>query len=254
MTDLNLSPLLPLINHGNGTLTDPNSGLMWKIQPEGCFDWHEATLFNGKTRVVDYAGCTDWRLPNTRELHTLLDVDFPPYTFPQPPQSFEYPSSFWTSDADDWDGAWLIEFGTNRGAFHALTYHRMGVRLVRDAVNEACTTFTDSKTGLMWKIQPEGCFDWDEAALFDGKTRVVECAGFTDWRLPTLDELHTLLDVDFPPYTFPQPLESFDHPYHFWSSVADNWGCGWLVGFGTDRGVSNALTYLRMGVRLVRVA
>ena len=133
MTDLSLSPLLPLINHGNGTLTDPNSGLMWKIQPEGCFDWHEATLFNGKTRVVDYAGCTDWRLPNTRELHTLLDVDFPPYTFPQPLESFDHPYHFWSSVADNWGCGWLVGFGADRGVSNALTYLRMGVRLVRVA-------------------------------------------------------------------------------------------------------------------------
>ncbi len=135
MTDFNLAPLLPLIENGNGTVTDPNTHLMWKIQPEGLFDWHEALLFDGKNRVIEYAGFSDWRLPNTRELQTLLDVDFPPYEFPKPPQSFEYPTSFWSSDADDWDGAWLVEFGTNQGVFHALTYHHMAVRLVRVVEN-----------------------------------------------------------------------------------------------------------------------
>lgn len=115
------------------TITDPRTDLMWKIQPEGCFDWHEALEFNGKDRIVQHAGCSDWRLPTLDELYTLLDVNFPPYTFPQPPQDFEHPSCFWSSDPDDWDGAWLVDFGAQKGAFHALTYHRMAVRLVRVA-------------------------------------------------------------------------------------------------------------------------
>ena len=133
MTELNTTPLLPLIHHDNGTVTDPNTGLMWKIQPEGCFDWHQAELFDGKNRVVEYAGFSDWRLPDIKELYTLLDVDFPPYTFPKPPESFAHPTCFWSSVIDNSGCAWLVEFGMNRGAFNALTYHHMGVRLVRVA-------------------------------------------------------------------------------------------------------------------------
>jgi hypothetical protein len=63
-------------------------------------------------------------------------------------------------------------------------------------------TITDTKTGLMWKRCPEGLsgvnceegklekYTWDDAVE---RFKNVEYAGYSDWRLPTIDELKTLL-------------------------------------------------------------
>jgi hypothetical protein len=69
------------IDHGDGTVTDTETGLMWKRCSEGqsgvnCeegkaekFTWDEAVK---RFKNVEYAGYSDWRLPIIDELKTLL--------------------------------------------------------------------------------------------------------------------------------------------------------------------------------------
>ena len=63
-------------DHGNGTVTDNMTGLMWVKAPHdlpnnaGAKIWNNAIDFcNGLT----FAGHSDWRLPNVRELQSLID-------------------------------------------------------------------------------------------------------------------------------------------------------------------------------------
>jgi hypothetical protein len=61
------------VDHGNGTVTDRVSGLMWTKDarqiPEK-MNWHDAlTACNN----CDYAGYDNWRLPNVREMLSLVD-------------------------------------------------------------------------------------------------------------------------------------------------------------------------------------
>jgi len=53
-------------------------------------------------------------------------------------------------------------------------------------------TVTDTKTGLMWTRSPSPDRDnWNNAALY---AKNKQYAGFNDWRLPTTDELYSLLE------------------------------------------------------------
>jgi Protein of unknown function (DUF1566) len=49
---------------------------------------------------------------------------------------------------------------------------------------------TDSSSGLMWQNEPDCCYDWEDA-----KTHcdALSWGGYTDWRLPSLSELRTLV-------------------------------------------------------------
>ena len=72
--------------HGNGTVTDKQTGLMWKQCHEGqsgndcatgdaiSFPWDEA-LQTPETLNASggYAGHTDWRLPNIKELLSIVE-------------------------------------------------------------------------------------------------------------------------------------------------------------------------------------
>ncbi|MCC6157886.1 MAG: DUF1566 domain-containing protein [Deltaproteobacteria bacterium] len=54
-------------------------------------------------------------------------------------------------------------------------------------------TVTDKVTGLMWQQTPGEKMTWDEAASgADG----FELAGHDDWRLPSIDELYSLIDFN----------------------------------------------------------
>jgi uncharacterized protein with HEPN domain len=55
----------------DGTVTDRNTGLMWKNAESPELNWEDALRYCGE---LDLAGYTDWRLPGIRELSTLLDL------------------------------------------------------------------------------------------------------------------------------------------------------------------------------------
>ncbi|WP_446011600.1 Lcl C-terminal domain-containing protein [Candidatus Electrothrix sp.] len=80
------TPNSQLIDNGNGTVTDLKTGLMWKQCLEGVsgntcedgspseFTWQEALQQPGTVNAAGgFAGYTDWRLPNIRELDTLVE-------------------------------------------------------------------------------------------------------------------------------------------------------------------------------------
>lgn len=62
----------PYTNHGNGSLTDQSTGLMWQQADDGVTrTWQEALdSCNG----LMLAGHSDWRLPNVIELFSIIDV------------------------------------------------------------------------------------------------------------------------------------------------------------------------------------
>ena len=77
------------IDHGDGTVTDTVTGLMWKQCSEGLssvnapcdtgylstFTWRMALDHaDAVNRAGGFAGYTDWRLPNYKELFSLVEL------------------------------------------------------------------------------------------------------------------------------------------------------------------------------------
>jgi len=61
------------LDHGNGTVTDNFTGLMWTkgaAEIKGEMNWHNALV---ACRNLVYAGHQNWRLPNVREMLSLID-------------------------------------------------------------------------------------------------------------------------------------------------------------------------------------
>lgn len=60
-----------LQDNDDGTVTDPNTGLMWQKEtaPEK-YTWQEALEYAEELELNDYS---DWRLPNRNELQSLVD-------------------------------------------------------------------------------------------------------------------------------------------------------------------------------------
>jgi hypothetical protein len=60
-----------LIDNGDGTITDTTSGLMWMKNDSGeGLDWESALLY---AESLEYAGYSDWKLPNVKELQSIVD-------------------------------------------------------------------------------------------------------------------------------------------------------------------------------------
>jgi len=68
----------PLIDNKDGTITDPNSGLMWK-QTDAWLDMHKFYTWKDHPEYVDkfnadkFAGHSDWRIPNKADAMTLVE-------------------------------------------------------------------------------------------------------------------------------------------------------------------------------------
>ena len=64
------------VDNGDGTISDRATGLMWQKTDDGKGrDWREALDY---AEHLQLAGYDDWRLPDQKELHSIVDYDFIP--------------------------------------------------------------------------------------------------------------------------------------------------------------------------------
>lgn len=134
--------------NADGTVMDLNTGLMWMrcamgqtwdSQSSTCsgkataYNWKDAlTAVQTLDQGSGFAGYTDWRLPNLRELTSLVR-----YACPDPAiNSKAFPATpsnvFWTSTPVESSYAlgWGVDFKTGKAYFHAYTAD-YSIRLVR---------------------------------------------------------------------------------------------------------------------------
>jgi hypothetical protein len=127
-------------SENEGTVTDTKTGLMWKQCPEGLSgkscsgtavksSYEKAILI---ARLTDFADYQDWRLPNMKELASLVAHDrYRPAInstfFPNTPDS-----DFWSSSPYAYYAgyAWMLDFGDGYDSYSSRNYDRY-VRLVR---------------------------------------------------------------------------------------------------------------------------
>jgi len=119
-----------LQDNGNGSVTDFDTGLVWQqLDDNVLHDWNAAISYcNG----LALAGKSDWRLPNIKELSSIVDyrVDRPSIDkvfFPDT-KVFSYWSA--SSDASDNDSAWAVRF--ERG------YTGTGLKIYTDYAYARC--------------------------------------------------------------------------------------------------------------------
>jgi hypothetical protein len=104
----------PRFTDGGDTVTDNLTGLMWIKAPHslggnsGAQTYHDAIAFcNG----LDHAGYSDWRLPNVRELQSLVTYG---YYYPALPSGHPFSgvrsSNYWSSTTHVGyaDRAWFV--------------------------------------------------------------------------------------------------------------------------------------------------
>jgi PKD repeat protein len=62
------------LDQGDGTITDQATGLMWARTDSGSgMDWERALAYAQTQNAANYLGHSDWRLPSSKELQSMVD-------------------------------------------------------------------------------------------------------------------------------------------------------------------------------------
>ncbi len=69
------------VDNGDGTITDEATGLVWSQADSGSgMNWEEALSWVQEKNAENYSGYADWRLPNPKELQSIVDYARSPDT------------------------------------------------------------------------------------------------------------------------------------------------------------------------------
>ncbi|MDD5654370.1 MAG: DUF1566 domain-containing protein [Candidatus Omnitrophica bacterium] len=245
---------------GFSLLKDNNTGLIWEIK-SSCqnelnfqgnkYTWDEANDFIVQLNKRGYGGFSDWRLPNREELRSIVD-----YNGNIPAADKKYfpdilPEFYWSGDINKKEPifAWGIYFAYGCAICYLRNFSYC-VRAVRAGYSRdfgslerynfkdnGDGTVSDLNTGLMWQKDESPNLNWEEALKY---CQELSLAGHKDWRLPTIRELPTILDLSFKdgawffkeffPNTQTAPLG------FYWASTTygDTFGWGENFQFGYD--------------------
>jgi hypothetical protein len=88
------------VNNGDGTVSDSKTGLMWQSSGSQGRNWEEQLSYCERLNLATH---TDWRLPDIKELQTLVGAEAHVST-----EQGIYCSS--TTIADYHDSVWLVQF------------------------------------------------------------------------------------------------------------------------------------------------
>ena len=246
-------------DNGDGTVTDNVTGLTWEQSPNsGPSTWPEAQEY---CAALSLGSQEDWRMPSLKELFSIsnfsagwpyLDTNYFDLTVND---SISKDEQYWSSNyyvGKTVEGQYDAAFGVNHATGHikaypALVTGPMGkyVRcvtgeayLINDFVDNGDGTITDNATALTWTQADSGeGMDWETALAYAQEMNEANYLGYSDWRLPNVKELQSMVDYDYAPdaqdeaYDGPalNPMFSvseitneageLDYPY-FWTSTS----------------------------------
>ena len=219
-------------DHGDGTITDTITGLMWQKADGGEMKFESARAYADSLHL---AGHSNWRLPLPQEIVSIfnhqknnpaMDVNYFPST------GAEY---WWTSvrQTGDTSKVWCGNAGGGIGnhlkteTISAGGTKKFHVKAVRDVqppgfVPEHFTdngdgSIRDNLTGLVWQKNPSSAaLTWEQAL---STAENLSLAGFDDWRLPNIKELYSIHD---PGRTSPaaNPVLGLQSVAKYWSSTS----------------------------------
>ncbi|TAN71181.1 MAG: DUF1566 domain-containing protein [Methylobacter sp.] len=266
-TDLPLdTPTEDFTINNDGTVTHKKTGLSWQRCSVGqtwdgsnCYGTAQSFTWDDAVKNYD-TDCNGWRLPRIDELNTITEHGkvgpaINSTIFPNTPSIF-----YWsTSSADGYypNYKWGVYFYSGNTTYDDKSRSYYSARLVRggnacsfdtftptsDFIDNNDGTVTHKKTNLMWQRCLFGQ-SWDGksctgfSSIFnqgESRTQTDTFAGYSDWRLPTLSELNTIVDyANYSPAANKDifPIASPELGDVWTSSIgANNPDFGWIVHF-----------------------
>ena len=252
-------------DNGDGTVTDFNTGLMWQQSDDGIKRQWQAAIDYCENLELPEGGYTDWRLPDRRELVSIVD-----YSRYQPPIDPVFDSTldtFWSNStyAPHYNYRWTVSFSqAGHVSYQNITIRSFCARCVRaGSVSTSAFqdngngTISDTVTDLMWQKADDGVKRNWEAALDYCEDLELPEGGYTDWRLPNVRELESIVDWDrYEPAI--DPVFDYSSPSsYYWSSTNTfNPEAAWAFysndGVVSGLGAKYNIGYLNITVRCVR--
>lgn len=231
------------------TLTDSVTKLTWQLAvAPGVLTWQQAVQYCAGLQLD---GASDFRLPTRLELETLVDfgVSFDQNMFPpelQEPHSdpLGRPTCLWSRTGGNGAGKRWQVCPVSGGNWYAAPWYfnesSVGsVRCVRGPVIKQRFVISkdgkmafDESTGLVWWREPfQGEMGWWEAI---SACENASLDGLNDWRLPSVKELNSLVDLSQGQPTIDASVFPHVQPEPYWSStyVRDGVDDAWAVTFG----------------------
>jgi len=105
------------IDHGDGTVSDLATGLMWSRDDSGAgMTWEEALAYAHTKNAENYLGYSDWRVPNIKELHSIVDYARSPDLTDSPALSAVFNSTSIINEAGDLDWPYLWSSTTHESS------------------------------------------------------------------------------------------------------------------------------------------
>ena len=192
--------------HDENIFYDKNLKLVWMQKPaNSTYSWDEALKYCDNLKYADF---NDWRLPSPKELM------FPPIMLL--PQVYY----LWSSQAKNNYFAWKGQVGSH----YLITTQKTetnNVRCVHGERTESPVIFevlgndlvSDPFNGFLWATLYTGAKTWKDALAY---CENLTHAGFSDWKLPNINELLSLVD-------FEKENPSSDFPYSEYDFGSDMW-------------------------------
>ncbi len=224
------------VDHGDGTVSDQVTGLMWQQTPVWSITYAAAVA--GAASITT-GGYDDWRLPTIKELYSLIDFDGVTGTSAAGSTpyldtaffDFEYGDTsagerfidaqyatcteyVWTTMGGD-ETVFGVNFADGRIKGYGIVAPGGGdktfdVRYVRagegygvnDLQDNGDGTVSDNASGQMWTQADSGFgMNWQEALAWVEERNAESYLGHDDWRLPEAKELQSLVDYTRSPDT-----------------------------------------------------
>jgi len=196
-----------LVLYGKGMVYDSVTSFVWQQGDGGEMTWQQAKRY---CDTLTLGGFNDWVLPNPYESFTILNHQNPNPAvdiklFSKTGAEYWYTS---TLQANDTSKVWVTNAGGGIGnhpkpetisaggtkKFHvrAMRYTTNPVTYTERFIDNKNGTVTDNLTDLMWVQIPNAATStWEDAILLSEYNAT---AGYNDWRLPNIKELHSLND------------------------------------------------------------
>ena len=215
----------------SNVVIDNNTGLTWEKSPSSrTYTWANRNKHCNELNSSNYAGLSNWRVPNPLELLTIVDNStYNPATNSNFTNMQTENNSLWTNS--EYKGTiYAYVFSAYIGRSYVYessdfskvkTYKILCVsgEEMKPAVLSDFTTssdgktVTDARTGLMWQKEYVADKSWQQALKYCEDSTY---ASYSDWRLPNKNELASLVNYEksVSPYSyFPDMPSDF-----FWSS------------------------------------